>query len=265
MTNWNNLAAEAQKWIREAGHIIKQSFQKELIIDTKANKADFVTNIDQKVERFFIENIKSTYPTHKILGEEGYGDRLKDLSGIVWIIDPIDGTMNFIHQRRNFAITIGIYKDGVGMLGFIYDVVHDEMYVGQLGNGVTLNGVQLPKLASKRVDEAIIGINASWVSKNEQIDPLILGRLVNDSLGTRSYGSAAIEMSYIATSRVDAYISLRLAPWDFAGGKIIVEELGGVATQICGSQLNMLESCPLLIAKPGLHEEILTSYIKPYL
>lgn len=265
MISWTEIEKYTKQWIREAGSQIRASFQNELIIQTKSNASDFVTNIDQEIEQYFIKKINERFPSHRILGEEGYGDELDHMNGIVWIIDPIDGTMNFIHQQRNFAISIGIYENGIGRLGFIYDVVHDEMYVGKKDNGAYLNEVQLPRLQETTVDQAIIGVNATWVAKNTRIDPSILGRLVMDARATRSYGSATIEMAYVATSRVDAYISLRLSPWDFAGGKVIIEELGGTVTQLNGEPLNMLKSSSLLVAKPGLHEEIVEKYLKPYL
>lgn len=265
MTSWTEIENITKEWIREAGKRIRQSFQHKIIVQTKSNDSDFVTNIDREIEQFFIKKINKKFPNHRILGEEGYGDQLDNLSGIVWIIDPIDGTMNFIHQQRNFAISVGIYENGEGKIGFIYDVVHDELYVGRKNHGVYLNNIALPKLQETTVNQAIIGINATWVTGNRRIDPSILGRLVSDARATRSYGSAAIEMAYVATSRVDAYVSLRLSPWDFAGGKVIIEELGGIATKLTGEPLNMLESSSLLIAKPGLHEEIVEKYIKTYM
>lgn len=262
MTNWTTIVNETKHWLKEAGEHIKSSFHTRLTVETKSNESDFVTNIDREIEQFFIKKINQKFPGHRILGEEGFGDQLDNLDGVVWLIDPIDGTMNFIQQQRNFAISIGVYENGTGKLGFIYDVVHDELYYGIKNRGAYFNECQLPVLAELTVKEAVIGINASWVTNNERIDPSILGRLVNDVLGTRSYGSAAIEMSYVATSRIDAYISMRLSPWDFAGGKVIVEELGGIVTTLSGEPLNMLQNSSLLVAKPGLHQEIVERYMR---
>ncbi|WP_281352234.1 inositol monophosphatase family protein [Cytobacillus depressus] len=260
--NWTELNEQAKAWIKEAGENIKRSFNKTLVIQTKTNANDLVTDIDKGTEQFFIKKIKAKYPHHKILGEEGFGDDVDNMNGIVWIIDPIDGTTNFIHQQRNFAISIGIYEDGIGKIGLIYDVVHNELYHSLKGNGVYLNDLQLLPLAEVAVSEAIIGMNATWVTKNKRIDPSILSPLVSDARGTRSYGSAALEMAYIAAGRLDAYITLRLAPWDIAAGIIIVEELGGVATNLRGEPLNLLEKNTIFISKPGLHKEILAKYLK---
>src|SRR3954449_707948 len=126
MTNWIEIDKKVKEWVNEAGQLIKNSFSKTLDIQTKSNQNDLVTEIDKNTERFFINKIRETYPEHKIIGEEGYGDSLKTTEGIIWIIDPIDGTLNFVHMQRNFAISIGIYENGVGQIAIIYDVVRDE-------------------------------------------------------------------------------------------------------------------------------------------
>ncbi len=262
MTNWIEVDLKVKEWVREAGQLIKNSFSKTLTIQTKSNPNDLVTEVDQSIEQFFINKIREAYPHHKIVGEEGFGDQLITEEGIVWIIDPIDGTMNFVHMQRNFAISIGIYEDGVGQIGIIYDVIQDELYHTIKNNGVYMNDVALKPLEEVEVSQAIIGMNATWVTENKRIDPSILGPLVKDVRGTRSYGSAAIELASVAAGRLDAHISLRLAPWDFAAGKILVEELGGVVTDLRGNPLKMLEQNTIIVSKPGLHESIMKHYLK---
>jgi myo-inositol-1(or 4)-monophosphatase len=262
VTNWVELDRQVKSWILEAGKRIRESFHAELNIKTKSNRNDLVTDMDEATERYFIEKIRSSYPDHQILGEEGFGDEFKELSGVTWIIDPIDGTMNFVHQQRNFAISIGIYEENAGKLGYIYDVVHDELYHAQKGSGAYMDDVKLPSLQEVSVEDSVIALNAQWVSSNKRIDPALLTPLVQTVRGTRSYGSAAIEMAYIASGRLDAYISMRLAPWDFAAGKILIEEVGGVVTDLEGKELDPLHKSSLFVAKPGLHKTILTKYLK---
>ncbi len=131
--------SQAQNWVKEAGDKIRSSFDKTLDIQTKSNPNDLVTNIDKEIEQFFIKKIREIYPNHKIMGEEGFGDRSIKHEGVVWLIDPIDGTMNFIHQQRNFAISLGIYENGLGKIGLVYDVVHDELYHAFRGEGAYMN------------------------------------------------------------------------------------------------------------------------------
>lgn len=258
----NEIFTYATRWIKEAGVRIKESFQTTINIESKSNPNDLVTNIDKETEQFFISKIKEQFPEHRVLGEEGNGDDLNELAGIVWIIDPIDGTMNFVRQQRNFAISIGIYEDGIGKIGLIYDVVHEELYHAVKGEGAFLDHHPLPKLKEISVPEAIIGVNATWVTPNRRIDPSILGMLVRDARGTRSYGSAALEIAHVAAGRLDAYITLRLSPWDFAAGLIIIEEVGGVSTTLKGEKIDLLKQNSIFISKPGLHEEVMERYLK---
>ncbi|WP_409253560.1 inositol monophosphatase family protein [Bacillus sp. SCS-153A] len=262
MSNWQEIDTYVKHWIKEAGERIRQSFKMQLNIQTKSNRNDLVTNVDQETEQFFIERIRSNFPDHQILGEEGYGDDLKDMKGTIWIIDPIDGTMNFVHQQRNFAISIGIYQDGEGVLGYIYDVVHDELYHAHKGHGAYMNDLELQPLKEVEIRDSIIGVNALWVTDNNRIDRDVLGPLVRDVRGTRSYGSAAMEMAYVASGRIDGYMTMRLAPWDFAAGKILIEEVGGVVTSLDGNELNMLKKSSVFSCKPGLHGNILNTYLK---
>lgn len=259
--NWESIAAIAKQWVMEAGQTIRTSFEMKLDIQTKSNANDLVTNMDREVEQFFIKKVRDTFPDHKILGEEGFGDDLENLDGVVWLLDPIDGTMNFVHQQRDFAISVGIFEDGVGKVGLIYDVVRDELYHAVRGNGAYLNEKKLSELPQVDIQKAIIGINPTWLMENRRIDHNLLIPLARDARGLRSYGSAALEMAFVAAGRIDAYVALRLAPWDFGGGSILVEEAGGSVTNLKGEKLDFLTKDTLLVAKPGLHEKILKKYL----
>jgi myo-inositol-1(or 4)-monophosphatase len=260
-TNWEEIDKLAKEWISFAGTKLKDSFEDKLKIEIKTNPNDLVTNMDKWTEQFFYSKIRETFPNHRILGEEGSGHDITDMKGIVWIIDPIDGTLNFIHQQRNFAISIGIFEDGIGKIGLIYDVVHNELYHGIKGKGVYLNEVELSPLVPVSIEESIIAVNASWVASNRHLEPHKLQSLVKRVRGTRSYGSAAIELASVAAGRVDAYITMRLAPWDFAAGVILIEELGGITSDLFGNKLDFLGKGSVFVSKPGLHEKILHEHI----
>ncbi|OCA87027.1 inositol monophosphatase family protein [Pseudobacillus wudalianchiensis] len=261
MANWTEIDQQVKTWIMEAGDSIRESFKHSLSIHTKSNPNDLVTNIDEETERFFISNIRKAYPGHSILGEEGQGDDLTSLKGIVWMIDPIDGTMNFVHQQRHFAISIGIYENGVGRLGYVYDVAHDELYYAERGNGAYMNGVRLPSLTEVRLEKALVAVNATWLVKNKYFDEKKLVDLAIRARGTRSYGSAAIELAYVASGRLDCYLSMRLSPWDFAAGKILVEEVGGIMTNLAGEELDLLKTNSIFAGAPVLHGQILNDFL----
>ncbi|WP_062231551.1 inositol monophosphatase family protein [Fictibacillus sp. FJAT-27399] len=256
-TKLEDLYQTAKNWVYEAGEVIKRSFSNELNITYKSHYADLVTDMDKAIEKFFIDKIKKEYPDHEILGEEGYGDEVKDLDGTVWIIDPIDGTTNFVHQQNNFAISVGIFHNGESKAAFIYDVVRNELFHCIKGNGLYLNEEKLPLLSEVTLDKAVIGLNATWITPNRKIDHHLLLPLVRKSRGTRSYGTAAIELAYVACGRLDAYMTMRLSPWDFAAGYILIQEAGGIISTMDGKKVEVLSKTSIFAAKPGLHQEIL--------
>lgn len=252
---------QAKNWVLEAGQLIKKTIGQPLKVDTKSDAKDLVTEVDQDVERFFAEKIKTTYPDHLLIGEEGFGDEVSSLDGIVWIVDPIDGTMNFVHQKRNFAISVGIFIDGIGEIGIIMDVMDDTVYSAIKGEGAYKNDVELPPLKAKPLEESIIGINAFWSTKNRRVDEFGIQSLVKKARGTRSYGSAALEFAFVAEGIVDAYITMRLAPWDIAAGIVIVNEVGGITTRADGSKIDMLDQNSVITCNPSLFDELVNEYI----
>lgn len=252
----------AKEIIIEAGKNIREAFSYNIEIETKSNPNDLVTNIDRETELFFIEKIKAFNPNHRILGEEGMGEEVNNLEGVVWIIDPIDGTMNFVKQHRHFMITIGIYVDGEGVLGYIFDVMRGDLFNAIAGVGAWYNNSPLRKLQPVKIEQAVIGINANWVTPNNRINHEKIIDLVRTVRGTRSYGSAAMEIAFVVSGKLDAYISMRLAPWDIGGGVIIAKEVGAIATNFNGQDFDYLTIDTFLIANPSIHQLILDKYIE---
>lgn len=256
----NEMDKFAKSMVKEAGHKIRQSFFNTIEIDTKSNINDLVTNIDKEIELFMIKKIQQQYPNHRILGEEGFGDQIDSLQGVVWIVDPIDGTLNFVHQQRNFAISVGVYVDGVGLLGYIYDVVRDELFSAEKGNGAYVNDERLPMISNCSVQKAVIGMNARWLATNRFNLQTSLFHMVADCRSTRSYGSAALEIAYVAAGKLNGYVSFNLSPWDIAGGAIIAQEVGAIASTINGEAANYLTADTFFIANKQLHAQLLQEY-----
>ena len=252
----------AKEMLVEAGRRIRESFSYDLEIETKSNANDLVTNIDRETELFFIEKIKAFDPTHRIIGEEGMSEKVDNLNGNVWIIDPIDGTMNFVKQHRHFMISIGFFVDGVGKLGYIFDVMREDLFYAIADVGAWYNDSPMRKLQPLVIEEAVIGINASWVTPNSKINHEKLIELVRTVRGTRSYGSAAMEIAFVVSGKLDAYISMRLAPWDIGGGTVIAKEVGAIATNLNGDGFDFLSTDTFIIANPHIHQLILDKYIE---
>ncbi|CQR47827.1 Inositol-1-monophosphatase [Paraliobacillus sp. PM-2] len=259
----NQLYEHAKNWVLEAGGFIRESLDKPLTINTKSNANDLVTEMDRNIEKYFAENIRSHYPTHKLLSEEGFGDDLTTLDGTVWIIDPIDGTMNFVHQKRNFAISLAIYQDGVGEIGLIYNVMEDILYHVKKGEGAYRNETKLATLKKHvNLEECILLINNIWSCENARINHMKIQELIKKVRGTRSYGSAALEFAGVAEGILDAYISIQLHPWDLAAGVILVEEVGGITTQIDGKPLNLLTESTAFSGNHLIKDQVINEYIE---
>lgn len=242
----------AEKWTREARDYILEQMKETFSVTTKAHQHDLVTDVDKNVEKFFLEKISHTYPNHRLMGEEGSFEEIDDLKGVVWILDPIDGTINFVQQKNNFAISIGIFEDGVPIIGVVYDVMGDEMFLSLKGEGATLNGIKVEPLPKVSLNESLLSFNAGWMLEDRKLE-----RLLKESRGIRSYGVAALEMAYVACGRLEAYISFNLAPWDIAGGYALLQEVGGKVTNYDGEPLTFLEKDTLIAANPWVYEEII--------
>lgn len=249
---------QAKKWVLDAGVHIRSKMYDPLVVETKSNPNDLVTTLDKETESFFVKKIKNSYPDHFIIGEEGHGDKLTSLNGTVWIIDPIDGTMNFVHQKRNFAISIGIYHDGIGEIGLIYDVMSDVLYHAKRGEGAFKNDYKLPELKQDiKVEEAVIALNHYWLCPNKLVNEKKMQQFIQHIRGARTIGSAALEFAYAAEGSLDGYLSISLMPWDVAAGIVILREVGGVATNIDGKPLDLLGKDSLLACNAAIQTDML--------
>lgn len=257
LKNREDIFTQAKKWILTAGQNIKKNINEPLVVNTKADPNDLVTSMDKETELFFLDKIKAEYPDHLLLGEEGYGNKITSLNGTIWIIDPIDGTMNFVHQKKNFAISIGIYHDGIGEIGLIYDVMDDILYSAKKGEGAYKNNEKLDILnSSVTLEESILGLNHFWLCNNRLIDEKVMQSLVKTIRGSRTIGSAALELAYVAEGSLDGYLAMNLAPWDVAGGLVIVNEVGGKTTNIHGNQINLLERSSIVTCNKQIQQQV---------
>ena len=261
MKDWKKIYKQAMDWTFEAGEIIKESLGNKLTIETKLNAKDLVTNVDKEIEAFFYHKIQETFEGHRIIGEESKGHDISDLSDTVWIIDPIDGTMNFVNQSRNFAISLGIYENGIGKIGITYDVIHGEMFHCLSGNGFYLDNRKLESLKQFQMDEALIAINSGLMMENRFVDYKIIHRLIRDARGSRHLGTATIQLAYVAAGFLDCYFTTKLCPWDVAAGRIFLNEVGGELTNLKGEEFNVLDTSSMIASKPGFHEIIFRDYL----
>lgn len=247
----------ALRCAREAGELSRERLKRPFAVEFKTSASDLVTAIDKEVEQYVVEMIRQQFPDHGILGEEGSGKQGDGPEETLWIIDPIDGTTNLVHQQINYAISIAVYHRGEGVIGVIYDPSREEMFTAVKGEGAFLNQRRLQLHKSVKLEEALLCTSVFWNKRAEQIgiDQLVK-QLASRVRGMRLLGSAALELAYVAAGRLDGYVSLSLHPWDFAAGKIIVEEAGGIVTQITGKPLHHTQNSSVLACNPTFYEEL---------
>ncbi|WP_421428353.1 inositol monophosphatase family protein [Lactiplantibacillus plantarum] len=223
-----------------------------LTVAEKTSRRDLVTNVDHSNEDFLVRQIRALDPVAKILAEEGTGDQVTDMNGHVWIVDPIDGTMNFVHQRNHFAMMVGLYVDGKPTLGYIFDVMANKLYAGGPEVGVTLNGELLAAPADVNLSAGLFGASAPLLIQ----DRFNMQTIIAKSLGPRIMGSAGIQISQVLAGELVGYLSY-LRPWDFAAGRVLAESLGLVVSRVDGNPVNMLSSGAVLIATKRAQRSIL--------
>jgi myo-inositol-1(or 4)-monophosphatase len=238
---------------RAAGNFIMRNLDRvpQLQIEKKGRN-DFVTQVDRSAEAEIIKIIHKAYPAHAILGEEGgqIGD-----NEVTWIIDPLDGTTNFLHQLPHFAVSIGIQVKGRMEHGVIYAPCTQDLYVASRGAGAMLNNRKIRVSGCKELDQALIGTGVPIRAAVMDAYVPMLRSVVENTAGVRRAGSAALDLAYVAAGRLDAFWELNLKPWDVAAGIVLVQEAGGIVTEIYG-QPDPLTTGHILAATPKLHPAV---------
>ena len=252
MISIEELDQKAQQIIRQAGQNAYQKMENDYQIDTKTNYTDLVTTIDRENEQLINDQLRKIDPDSQILSEEGFGDKqISNMQGHVWIVDPIDGTMNFVKQHNNFAVMLALYVDGQPMLGYILDVINNRLYHGRKGAGVYVNNQKIGQPADLGLRESLLAMNRTLTLSGDSA----LKKIAQDAIGLRMYGSAGIEVIGVITGQLGGYIS-NFKPWDLAAGRMLAEELDLVVKSIDGSSINVLSSNLVLVATRQVSRDI---------
>ena len=211
--------------------------------------SDFVTNADIKAEKIIIDELTKSRKNYSILSEESGSKENKDIDN-VWIIDPIDGTINFLHGVPHFAISIALKSNNEIVSGLIYDPIKDEMFYAEKNNGAYFNNKRIRVSKRKKIEECLF---ASGEIDNENIK-----QKTNAKLKTRKSGSAALDMAYVASGRYDGYFQKNLNLWDIAAGIIIVKEAGGQVNDLNLKQNNNID---ITASSSSINEKLLKNLI----
>ncbi len=223
--------------VKECGKVILNADREKMAIDTKSGIADLVTEYDTKIQKQLFEGLKKILPEAKLIGEEGSSDELTS-EGYAFVVDPIDGTTNFIKDYHISAISVALLKDGEPEAGVVYNPYLNEIFYAIKGCGAFCNGNKI-KVSSAPLSNALVLFGTSPYDKTLSEKTFqIAAQYLNDALDIRRCGSAALDLCSVASGRADLYFELQVSPWDFAAGKLLVEEAGGVVTTFDGKPLS---------------------------
>jgi myo-inositol-1(or 4)-monophosphatase len=258
MNPTTNIAVRAA---RQAGNVIMRSFGRLDTLSVAEKQAnDFVSEVDRNAEQAIIDTIRRAYPAHAILAEETGS---QGAHAFEWVIDPLDGTTNYLHGFPQFAVSIALRHQGRLESAVIYDPVHDEMFTADRGAGALLNDRRLRVTDRKGLRGALIGTGIPFRDQRYMDAYLeMLRALTKDTAGIRRPGSAALDFAYVAAGRLDGFWELGLSVWDFAAGALIVQEAGGTVSDIRGGSRHM-DSGNVITANVRLHREMVDA-IRPH-
>lgn len=255
----NSLAFVAIQAALRAGQILRQGFGTLFTISSKANALDLVTPFDKAAEESIISFIRQHFPDHSFLAEES-GSCGTTNSRVQWVIDPLDGTMNFAHNIPMFVVSIAAVVDGITEIGVIYQPLTHDLYAAQKGRGAYLNGIPI-KTSQTTLLESAVGATGFPYGPTETREKCIdqFLRFLEVGNPIRILGSAALNLAYIAAGKFDVYWGMNLQPWDMAAGALLIEEAGGTITHFDGSPHNFYLHQNIVASNGFLHQAVLNN------
>jgi myo-inositol-1(or 4)-monophosphatase len=254
-----NIAVRAAR--RAADVIVRSLNRLDSLAVTSKGRNDFVTEIDRTAEAEIIQIIRRAYPDHAFLGEESgaMGD-----SPFQWIIDPLDGTTNFLHGFPQFSVSIALSIRGRIEHGVIYDPMRQEVFTASRGEGAQLENRRIRVTQQRGLEGALIGTGFPYRANTEHIDAYMamLRDVMLSTAGVRRPGSAALDLAYVASGRTDGFFEIGLGPWDTAAGSLLIEEAGGIVSTLCGGDYR--QGGNIVAGTPRVHAALL-QLLSPHL
>ncbi|WP_207476767.1 inositol monophosphatase family protein [Arenibaculum pallidiluteum] len=222
---------------------------------SRKGPADFVSAADRKAEDILRAELQRARPDFGFLMEESGETQGRD--GHRWIVDPLDGTTNFLHGLPHWSISIAAEKDGEVLAGVVYDPIRDELFWAEKGGGAFVNHTRLRVSGRRKLEDAVIATGTPFKGRGDSPAFLAqLGAIMPEVAGIRRFGSAALDLAYVAAGRYDGFWETGLAPWDMAAGMLIVSEAGGFVTEINGAR-DPLGTGSVLAANDQMHLQLL--------
>lgn len=253
----------ATKAAREAGRIINRASQDvgALKVQTK-DYNDFVSEVDRAAEQAIIDVLKEAYPTHGFFGEES--GKTNTEADSIWIIDPLDGTTNFLHNFPCYCVSIALQEKGVLTQAVIYDPVHNDLFTATKGRGAFLNDKRIRVTNRSKLQEGLISTGFPFKDfsyMDVYVD--IFKDMAKKTSGLRRPGSAALDLAYVAAGYTDGFFEINLSPWDIAAGALLVQEAGGIVGDFEGNE-SWLQTGNIVAANPKVFGQML-QVIAPHL
>lgn len=241
--------------LKAAKGLIRDFGELEQLQVSKKGPADFVSRADHRSESVLRGELMKARPGYSLLMEESGFHPGSDTSNR-WVVDPLDGTTNFLHGIPHFSISIALERDGEPYAGVIYSPIPDEMFVAERGTGAFLNGRRLRVSGRRNVEDALFATGIPFMGlANHDLFVRQLGAVMAVSTGVRRFGSAALDLAWVAAGRYDGYWENGLQPWDIAAGIVLVREAGGFVTDLAGGR-KMFTGGGVLASNTALHESL---------
>jgi len=241
---------------RESGALLATYFEKRVAFELKGD-FDLVTEADRASERLVVERLRSHFPSHSIVAEEGAGHEGK--SEFRWYVDPLDGTTNFAHGYPVYNVTMGLERDGEMLVGVVFDPSRQEMFSAERGAGAYLNNRRIRVSSAKGLADALVSTGFPSRKRHLNVNIHFYHQMAMATHGVRRGGSAAIDLAYVACGRLDAFWEFGLNPWDMAAGTLLVTEAGGRCTDMKGGA-HAMKSPHLLVGSGAVHQETLALF-----
>ena len=239
---------------REAGTLLASYFERRVSFKVKG-EFDLITEADHSSEKLVVDKLRSHFPSHAIVAEEGSAH--PGSSEYRWYVDPLDGTTNFAHSFPMFNVTLGLERAGELIAGVIYDPLRQEMFAAERGGGAYLNQRRIRVSGTKRLADSLASTGFPSRKRSHNVNIHFYYQLAMASHGVRRTGSAALDLAYVASGRLDFFWEFGLKPWDQAAGVLLVEEAGGAVSDMSGKPLSITASDHVLADNGVLHEEVL--------
>ena len=249
----------AVKAARRAGSIINRAALEGGALEVKAkNKNDFVTQVDKAAEQAIIGVIHTAYPDHSILAEES-GDTPGARAEYRWVIDPLDGTTNYIHGFPQYCVSVALEHRGVPTHGVVYDPGKNELFTASRGRGAFLDDRRMRVSKCTRLQDALVGTGFPY-KEVSRLDLYMrqLRTMMTSSAGVRRAGAAALDLAYVAAGRLDAFWEMGLSRWDMAAGALLIQEAGGMVADLQGGA-DFLDRGEVAAATPKVLPELLAA------